>query len=458
MRTKKVPTASPLKPRTNILGAFRGKVQAMPMNAAQLAVKGGPKAVTIAAPEQWKRPVDKEMELIAGLLETGAISGSGPGSGLPDEFENQFKDYIGAEYCLLTDHGSTALAAGFYAAGVGPGDEIITPTIGYLGTYGGALHMGARPVFCEPDPKTLLADPADIEKRITPRTRAICPIHAGGNVCDMEALLAIGEKYGVAIVEDGAHIHGAEWDGKKIGSFGDICCFSLQGANPGGKPVCGGEGGIATTNNRLYYERMLAFAHLHRNGVAGEFTIHPYTLLDNETLGQKLRAHPLAMAIAKVSLDSLDYRIEKSDAFRETLFAGIEQIPGLRPEATYPKANRISLYGGLNIIYDAEHFDDLPAARFVEALQTEGVPCRLWGWHLEHLRKIFTEGFDLWGEGRGPLGDDFVPYKRGGYPIAEDTMTRTISVSSYLEPRGGFVAQMIAGFQKVAANYKQLID
>jgi len=429
----------------------------MASDADKLAIKGGPKAVTADSSEQWKRPVEKEMELIRELVEKGAISGAGPGTGLPYEFETQFKEYIGAEYCVTTDHGSTALASGFYAAGVGPGDEIITPTIGYLGTYGGALFLGARPVFCEPDPETLLADPADIEKRITPHTRAICPIHAGGNVCDMDALLEIGQKHGVVIVEDGAHVHGAEWDGKKIGSFGDICCYSLQGAGTGGKPVSGGEGGIVTTNSRLYYERVLAFAHLHRAGVKGEFTIPPYTMLDGETLGQKLRAHPLALAVAKVSLDSLPYRIEKNDAFREKVCAEVGKIPGLQPEGTYPKAKRISLYGGIQIIYDPEAFDGLPCATFVEALAAEGVRAHVWGWHLEHQRNIFQKGFDLWGEGRGPLSGDFKPYKTGDYPIAEAMMGQAITIPSYVEPRDDFVDQMIVGFQKVAENYKQLL-
>ncbi len=430
----------------------------MSSDVDKLALKGGPKAVTADSSEQWRRPVEKEMELIRGLLEKGAISGEGPGTGLPYEFETEFGEYIGAEYCVTTDHGSTALASGFYAVGVGPGDEIITPTIGYLGTYGGALFLGARPVFCEPDPNTLLCDPADIEKRITSRTKAICPIHAGGNVCDMDALLEIGRKHGVAIVEDGAHVHGAEWDGKKIGSFGDICCYSLQGADPGGKPVCGGEGGIVTTNNRLYYERVLAFAHLHRAGVKNEFTIPPYTMLDNEALGQKLRAHPLALAVAKVSLDSLPYRIEKNDAFRERVFAGVGGIAGLRPEATYPKAKRISLYGGFQIIYDAEAFDGLPCATFVEALAAEGVRASVWGWHLEHMRNIFQQGFDLWGEGRGPLSGDFKPYRQGDYPLAEAIMQQAITIPSYIEPRDDYVDQMLVAFGKVAENYQQLLD
>jgi len=104
--------------------------------------------------------------------------------------------------------------------------------------------MGARPVFCDIDPKTLLMDPEDVERKITKRTRAINIIHMGGQVCDMDALLDIAHRYGLAVVEDACHAAGAEWDGKKIGNVGDITCFSLQGINPSGKPVSGGEGGV----------------------------------------------------------------------------------------------------------------------------------------------------------------------------------------------------------------------
>lgn len=166
----------------------------------KLAMHGGEPAVTIDSSEQWRRPIEEEKRLVNELLERGFLSGSG--QGLPKEFEEEFREFIGCDYCLTVDHGSTALASAYYAVGVGPGDEVVTPTAGYIG---GALHMGARPVFCDIDPKTLLMNPEDVERRITRRTRAINPIHMGGNVCDMDALMDIGRGYGIAIVEDACH-------------------------------------------------------------------------------------------------------------------------------------------------------------------------------------------------------------------------------------------------------------
>lgn len=430
----------------------------------KLAIVGGKPAVTIKDPEQWRRPIEEEMALIRCLLEDGFLSGSG--RGFPKEFEEELQEYIGAEYCLTTDHGSTALASAFYAVGVGPGDEIIVPTVGYLGSYAGALHLGARPVFCEIDPKTLLIDPEDAERRITERTRAIVPIHYRGNPCDMDALMDIGRRRGVAIVEDAAHAHGAAWDAKKIGNVGDITCFSLQGSHPQGKPIAGGEGGVVTTNNRELYERQLIYCHLHRAGIREELTNPAYRMLETEVLGLKWRAHPLALAIAKVSLDSLDYRIERSAECREKVFTALRKLPGLEPAHSYPKAKRVQLYGGLMIIYHPEELGGLPTERFVEALRAEGAPVRARGPgfdHLQHLKPLHRRGFDLWGHDRGPLGGEFMglpPYKvhkEGDFPISEDLNKRVFNIPSYVEPQEGFLEQFIGAFEKVTLNYECLL-
>ena len=428
---------------------------------AELAILGGKPAVTIKDPERWRPPIEEEKKAVCELIEERFLSGSG--TGLPKQFEEEFREYVGCRYCLTVDHGSTALASAFYAVKVGPGDEIITPTLGYLGTYTGALHLGARPVFCDIDPETLLIDPEDVERRITKRTRAIVPIHLWGNVCDMDALMDIGRRYGIPIIEDAAHAHGAEWDGVKVGNIGDLTCFSLQGCLPWGKPVCGGEGGIVTTNVREFYERMLAYCHLHRAGITDELTLPEYRGLDSEVLGLKWRAHPLALAIARVSFKSLDYRNRRRDEFRRKLFEALEGIPGVKPVKTYPKAKPGGFYGGLKLIYQPEELEGLPIDRYVEALRAEGVPISRYGRQLEHLRTIFRRGFDLWGHGRGPLGGEFfgLPpfegYKEGDFPVAERMVGRILSIPAYIDPEDGFLEQVIKAFEKVAANYKQLL-
>lgn len=430
-------------------------------SSATLAINGGQPAVTVEDPEQWERPVEKEKAAVCELIEEGFLSGSG--SGPPRKFEEEFEEYVGADYCLTYDHGSTALEAAFYAVGVGPGDEVISPTAGYIGAYAGALHMGARPVFCEVDPRTLQIDPADVEDRITERTAAICATHWNGRVCDMDALLEIREEYDVPIVADAAHAHGSTWDGEHVGNIGDVTCFSLQGVAPSGKPVAGGEGGVVTTNSREYYERQLAYCHLHRDGVTEELTMPELADLDPEVLGLKYRAHPLALAIARVSLDSLESRCQRRMENRATLFDRLEALPGIRPVETYDKSDSAGFYGGLRVIYEPEELDGLPVDTFIEALEAEGAPLHAHGFpYLEHQRTIFAEGFDLWADDSGPIGGEFCglpayePYEEGDFPVTEDLDDRVLALPSYIDPVDGFLDQYARAFEKVVENRSEL--
>jgi len=420
---------------------------------SELALLGGPKAVTVDSVEQWKRPVEEEKEAVCKLIDEGLISGAG--SGLPKQFEEEFREFIGCKYVLTTSHGHTAEASAFFAAGLGPGDEFIHPAAGYLGSYAGALHMGATPVFCDIDPETLLIDPADVEKRITPKTRMINPIHMCGRVCDMDRLLSLCETHNIALVEDAAHAHGSEWGGVKIGNLGHVACFSLQGLTPGGKPLGAGEGGIVATNDRELYERCLIYCHLHRSGALDELTNPVYKQLECQLLGWKWRASPLALAIAQVSLKSLPYRIEHFAAARDELSGKIGDVPGVELAHNHPKAKGTELYGGLQFLYDPEAHGGVTAERFCEALQAEGVPVRGRGLaHIEHLRSLFTKDLPgLWGKGHpGPANMPLPRYKEGDFPVTEQMNGRILTMPGWIEPAEGLIDQVAAAFHKVAAH------
>jgi len=426
--------------------------------AQQLAVLGGPKAVTVDPGEQWKSPVEEQKAAVCELIEQGYLSGSGEGP--PKQFEEEFREFIGCRHVLTCSHGHLALASAFFAAGLGPGDEFIHPALGYLGSYAGALHMGGTPVFCESDPKTLLADPADIEKRITPRTRVVNPIHHCGRVCDMDALLALCNSRGLVLIEDAAHAHGSRWDGRKIGSFGHIACFSMQGSDPGGKPVSSGEGGILVTNDQELYERALIYAHLHRSGALEELQNPVYRHLDGELLGWKWRAHPLAVAIARVSLKSLAERRERFAANRDELFEKIAGVPGIEPAHNYPKADGVELYGGLRFLYDPEALGGLPAERMCEALQAEGVPMSAGGFRKpEHLRAIYTRDLPgLWGKGHpGPAGVPLPRYSQGDYPVTEALAGRVMTMAGWIQCAPGLIDQVAAGIRKVVDQHEKLL-
>ena len=428
--------------------------------SAELAIRGGPKAVTVDNAEQWQRPVEEQKAAVCELIEQGYLTGAG--AGLPKQFEEEFKEFIGCKHVLTVSHGHLAIASGFFAAGLGAGDEFIHPTVGYLGSYAGALHMGATPVFCEPDPKTLLADPADIEKRITPKTRVIAPVHFCGRVCDMDALLAICQKHDLVLVEDAAHAHGSEWGGVKIGNLGHVACFSMQGVDPRSKPVACGEGGIIATNDQELYERCLIYCHLHRKGALDELTNPVYKQLSAQLLGWKWRAHPLAVAIARVSLKSLPYRIAHYAATRDELFEKIAGVPGIEPAHNYPKAKGTEIYGGLRFLYDPEALGGLSAVKLSEALQAEGVPMTAGGFRVpDHLRVIYNQDLPgLWGKGHpGPANVPLPRYQKGDYPIAEDIILngKLLSLSGWIDPADGLIEQVATGIKKVVDQHKKLL-
>lgn len=161
------------------------------------------------------------------------------------EFENKLKDYLGAKHVLAVNTGTTALHIALDAFGIKDGDEVIVPSLTFCASIQVITALGASPVFCEINPDNLNMDVADVMKRITPKTKAIMPVHYCGQACDMDALMEIGKKHNIFIIEDAAHAFGSSYKGKKIGSFGDATCFSFDPI----KNLTCGEGGTVVLSD-----------------------------------------------------------------------------------------------------------------------------------------------------------------------------------------------------------------
>jgi dTDP-4-amino-4,6-dideoxygalactose transaminase len=162
------------------------------------------------------------------------------------QFEDAFGAYCQAEYALGVNTGTSALHLALLAAGVGPDDEVITVSFTFVATAAAIIYTGATPVFVDIDPVTYTMDPAKIEHAITPRTRAILPVHLYGQCADMDPINEIARHHGLVVIEDAAQAHGAEYKGRRAGSLGDISCFSFY---PGKNLGAYGEGGLVATNN-----------------------------------------------------------------------------------------------------------------------------------------------------------------------------------------------------------------
>ena len=191
---------------------------------------------------------EEEIDSVVGCLRSGWLT-----SGVrTQEFERDFAAYLGARHALAVNSCTAALHLGLEAVGVGVGDEVITSPMTFAATAAVIEHLGARPVLADCDPVSLNLDPARIVERITPRTRAIVPVHFAGQPCDMGPILEIARAHRIAVVEDAAHALPARYDGKLVGTLGDITCFSFYAT----KTVTTGEGGMVVTDRDDHADRM----------------------------------------------------------------------------------------------------------------------------------------------------------------------------------------------------------
>jgi perosamine synthetase len=332
---------------------------------APLAVHGGPRAVTKDHRERWRTVRRRDVARIAryALRDVTTLS---TGDGPIGEFEARFAALTGSAHALAMNSGTATLHSAYFAAGARPGTEVIVPAYTFFASAAPILQCGATPVFCDVDPETLTADPDDVERRITPRTRAICVVHMWGNPAPMDRFAAIARRHGVALVEDCSHAHGATFQGRPVGAWGDIGCFSLQGA----KAVSGGEAGIAVTDDPVLFDRMLLLGHygrLKKGQAAKTFRS------DHLSLGVKYRPHLYAILLAQGSLERLDELNRRRRRIYEILLEELDGCAAVRPVPTTPGAVR---GGFLEYIL---HYDPAQAAgvgreAFIAAAAAEGVP------------------------------------------------------------------------------------
>lgn len=171
------------------------------------------------------------------------------------EFEQTVANYVGAKYAVAISNGTSALHAACFAAGIRPGDEVITTPLTFAASANCVLYCGGTPVFADVDPKTYNIDPEDIRRKITDRTKAIIAVHLAGQPCDMDAIHSIAREHGLIVIEDGAHALGSVYKGKKVGSLSDMTTFSFHPV----KPITTGEGGMIATDNEDFYKKMVLF-------------------------------------------------------------------------------------------------------------------------------------------------------------------------------------------------------
>jgi perosamine synthetase len=410
---------------------------------ARLALHGGPPAVSVAYRERWRQVRVSDVVPIARYARRD-VNTLAKGEGPVAEFEARFAELTGRRHALAMNSGTATLHSAYFAVGVRPGDEVIVPAYTFFASAAPILQCGATPVFCEVDPRTLTADPDDVERRITPRTRAICVVHMWGNPARLDRFQEIARRRGVALVEDCSHAHGATYRGYPVGSWGDIGCFSLQGA----KAVSGGEAGVAVTDDATLFDRMLLLGHygrLKKGQAAGTFQT------DFLSLGVKYRPHLYAILLANRSLSRLEELNRRRRRNYQILVEELQGCRAVQPVETTPGAVR---GGFLEYImrYDPVGAGGTSRSAFIEAAVAEGVPIAperysSLGKHgrMLHQTPVFT-GFDAFGEGGGDEPGADVPV----LPATEALQDRLMTLPPFTSVSKKYVRQCARALHNVA--------
>ena len=253
---------------------------------------------------------EEEIEAVTEVLKSGMIA-QGP---KVDQFQKEFSKFVETKHSIATSSGTTALHTALLAAGVTPGDEVITTPFTFAATSNSILYSNATPVYADITPETFNLNPEKIEEKITDKTKAIVPVHLYGQPADMDAINEIAEKHDLKVIEDAAQAHGAVYKGKKIGSIGDLGCFSFYPT----KNMTTSEGGMVTTNDDDLAEKSgMIRAH-------GESKRYEQSLL-----GYNYRMTDIAASIGLVQLKKIDEFNAKRNENAEYLSEGMEDIPGI---------------------------------------------------------------------------------------------------------------------------------
>jgi dTDP-4-amino-4,6-dideoxygalactose transaminase len=325
---------------------------------SELAILGGD-PVRSTPFSRWPQYLPSDAARLQRVLESGHWGGFPVPSPYAREFAEKFAELHGARYGLCIANGTIALIAALQAAGIRFGDEVIVPAYTWDGTATAVLFAGGVPVFADVDPDTYCLDVASAERAVTPRTRAIIPVHLAMRFTDMNALTALAQKHHLKIIEDCAHAHGGQFEGRGAGSIGDLGCFSFQES----KLMTAGEGGIVITNSLAHFEHLQSQVNCGRASLTDEF--------QQQVLGSNFRMTEWQSAMLLGQLEMLPALAERRAGSARRLGEAISSIDGVRPLPPQMGITRETNYCYVFQYRNASFGRDL----FCAAFEAEGIPC-----------------------------------------------------------------------------------
>jgi dTDP-4-amino-4,6-dideoxygalactose transaminase len=328
---------------------------------ARLALAGGTPVRTAPFP-RWPDFDERERSLLLEALEARSWGGYPFPNAMAERFGTAFAAAHDVKHAFAIVNGTVAIEIALVAAGLRPGDEVILPAYTFEASAAPILRLGAVPVFVDVLPETYCIDPAAAEAAITPRTRALLPVHLAMCMADMDALVALAGKHRLRVVEDCAHAHGAKWRGKGAGSVGDAGAFSLQTS----KLLTAGEGGVVTTNDDEIAERAESYTNCGRASRTDRF--------GHRLLGYNYRLTEFQAAVLVAQLEKLPAQNALRARRAERLAKGLAGVAGLSLLRRDPRQTAPACYHFV-FKYDGAAFGGATRDRFVAALEAEGIPC-----------------------------------------------------------------------------------
>ena len=327
-------------------------------DAGKLAILGGTPVRQNKPWPEWPYWDDKVVDAIVKTTKSRIWCRIQSPSGTVPTFEKKYAQLMGTNYCVATGAGTQALHTCVEALGIGPGDEIITSPYTDPGTLMGILASRALPVLADLDPESYQLDPGDVERRITRNTKAIMPVHIMGQPCNMDRIMEIARKHNLKVIEDACQAHLAVYKGKKLGTIGDLGCFSFQSS----KTLACGEGGAIIGNDEKLMDKCYT---VHNHGTSRRGL--------TEVIGPKYRMNELEAALLLGQMPGVEERFALRNANAARITAGIKGVPGLVPQKLYEgtKSGSFYIYG---MTYKKEYFNDADRSRFLKAVAAEGAP------------------------------------------------------------------------------------
>jgi dTDP-4-amino-4,6-dideoxygalactose transaminase len=327
----------------------------------KLALKGGDPIRNKSWPG-WPVWDDKANQSIIDMLQSGKWW-RGSGGNIP-EFEQQYAELMGTKRCLATASGTTALLISLHVLGVDAGDEVLVSPYTFIASYNAILLSKALPVFIDSDPETFLINTKKIEEKITDRTSAILPVHIYGLPVDMDPVNAIAKKHNLKVVEDACQAWMAEYKNQKVGTLGDLGCFSFQNS----KHLPTGEGGAIVGNDDKVMDKCHSFHNCGRpfGSSRGET---PYHTRGSNRRMQQFQALMLISQIKRIKEDA-----NKRSKNALYLSSKLKDIPGITPYKFVPGGNRAAYYT-YPFRYNKETFNNISKETFLKALNAEGIRC-----------------------------------------------------------------------------------